>query len=293
MPSFRVENEVTVRRVWVTGAGGLIGGALMAEAGRGAPGIEVIGLTRQRLDLTDAATVRSEFSRQRPDLIIHCAALSRSPDCQRDPVLARRLNVETTALLADMARDIALVFFSTDLVFDGLQGAYTETAPTRPLSVYAETKVEAEAIVLRNPRHTVIRTSLNGGISSTGDRGFNEQLRLAWRRGETLRLFIDEFRSPIPAVVTARATWELALKHAPGLYHVAGSQRLSRWEMGQLVAGRCPELRPRYEQASIREYPGAQRAPDTSLDCGKAQALLSFRLPGLGEWLASNPQERF
>jgi dTDP-4-dehydrorhamnose reductase len=279
--------------IWITGAGGLIGHYLVQEAPRHVPQARVAGLTRAELDLTDFAAVRAAFRRQRPGLVIHCAALSKSPACQANPALARKSNVEVTALLAELAADIPLLFFSTDLVFDGRHGNYDESAPVNPLSVYAETKVAAERIVLANPRHTVVRTSLNGGASASGNRGFNEELRRAWQAGRMLRLFTDEFRTPIPAKVTARAVWELALSNRPGLYHVAGKERLSRWQIGQLLAARFTDLAPRLEPASLCEYQGAPRSPDTSLNCAKAQCLLSFPLPGLGEWLAANPQEAF
>ena len=148
-----------------------------------------------------------------------------------------------------------------------------------------------ETPVLKNPRHTVIRTSLNTGVSSAGDKSFTEQMRRAWERGETLRLFTDEFRSPITAVVTAQAVWELAHCNQPGLYHLAGSERLSRWEIGQLAATRWPELRAKMEPGSLKDYQGPPRSVDTSLNCAKIQELLSFRLPGLREWLGDNPNE--
>ena len=257
------------------------------------PGARVTALTRERLDLMDASAMRAEFRRQNPQLLIHCAALSKSPECEANPPLARKLNVEVTTRLAELAVNIPLVFLSTDLVFDGRTGHYGETAAVNPLSVYAETKAAAEQILLANPNHTIIRTSLNGGTSPTGDRGFNEQMRRAWQAGQTLRLFTNEFRSPIPAEVTARAIWELAALNRPGLYHVAGSERLARWQIGQLLAARWPQLKPKIEPASLKEYAGPGRAPDTSLDCAKAQKLLSFRLPGLTEWLAAHPDEVF
>jgi dTDP-4-dehydrorhamnose reductase len=279
--------------IWITGAGGLIGNYLLRTAPRFAPGSTVIGLTRAHLDLTDSPAVRAEFRRQKPQLVIHCAALSKSPDCQANPALARKLNVEVTALLADLAVDIPLFFLSTDLVFDGQAGNYDEAAPVNPLSVYAETKAAAEEVLRANARHTIIRTSLNGGASPTGDRGFNEQMRQTWQAGQTLRLFTDEFRTPIAAEVTARAIWELAGQGRTGLYHVAGGERLSRWQIGQLLAVRWPQLQPRIEAASLKDYRGASRSPDTSLNCAKAQKLLSFRLPGLTEWLSSHPEEAF
>jgi dTDP-4-dehydrorhamnose reductase len=179
-------------------------------------------LTRHQLDLTDFNSVRRLFADDKPQLILHCAALTKTPACAQNPPLARKLNVEVTDVLAGLAAEIPFVFFSTDLVFDGNKGNYLETDPVNPLNVYAETKVAAEQIVLRNPRHTVIRTSLNFGDSPTGDRSFNEELSLAWKGGKTLRLFTDEFRCPIAAVATAQAVWSLVAQNRPGLYHLAG-----------------------------------------------------------------------
>ena len=286
-------NEVKHPLAWITGAGGLIGSHLARAAAECAPDFQIVALTRPELDLLDFEAVRRRFSHERPALVIHCAALSRSPDCQANPELARKLNVELTRLLAELAAGIPFVFFSTDLVFDGKQGHYDESAPVHPLSTYALTKVEAEQLVLANPKHTVLRTSLNGGRSPTGDRGFNEQLRQAWEAGRALTLFQDEFRCPIAASVTARAVWELVRCARPGLYHLAGSERLSRWQIGQLLAARWPHLHPKIAPGSAADYPGAPRSPDTSLNCSKLQQLLSFRLPGLTEWLASHADEIF
>lgn len=278
---------------WITGAAGLIGHYLRQLAPRCAPGWRVVGLTRADLDLGDFAALRRRFAADRPALVLHCAALSRSPACEADPALARRVNVEVTRVLADLAAEARLVFFSTDLVFDGRRGGYTEEDPPNPLGVYATTKAEAETHVLKHPRALVIRTSLNGGTSLTGDRAFNEQMRRAWEAGRPVRLYTDEFRSPIHAAVTARAVWELALQDVNGLCHLAGAERLSRWEIGRLLAARWPQLHPRLEPGSVRDHPGPPRPPDTSLNCARAQARLSFRLPGLTEWLAANPGALF
>jgi dTDP-4-dehydrorhamnose reductase len=278
---------------WVTGAGGLIGHYLVKAASAFAPGWQVIGWTHSQMELTDFKAVRRVFQQQPPQLIVHCAALSRSPVCQANPALAWKLNVEVTQRLAEIASEISFILFSSDLVFDGKKGSYVETDSVNPLSIYAETKVAAEQWVLPNPKHSVIRTSLNGGTSLAGDRGFNEELRQAWRAGQSIKLFKDEFRSPIPAPVTARAIWELVAEGRPGLYHLSGSERLSRWQIGQLIAARWPGLNPKLEASSLKEYHGAPRPPDSSLNCEKIQALLSFPLPGLTDWLAAHPGEIF
>ena len=278
----------TTKRCWVTGAGGLIGHAAV-QAAAVPPGWKAVALSRADLELTDAAAVAARFRTDRPDAIIHCAALSRSPDCQRDPALARSWNVEVTLRLAGLAAEIPFVLLSTDLVFDGSRGNYREADAVGPLSVYAETKVEAEAVVCLNPRHLVARTSLNHGESPTRNRGFNEEIAAAWRAGRSLRLFVDEYRNPIAATVTARAVWELMDRGASGIVHVAGAEKLSRWEIGIALAGRHPEGRGLVEAARLSEYQGAPRAPDTTLDCARARALLGRSLPGYREWLAANP----
>jgi dTDP-4-dehydrorhamnose reductase len=269
------------RLVWITGAGGLIGSWLAKTA---PPRCAVRSLTRSELDLTEFPAVTRLFRSEQPGVVIHCAALSRSPECQANPALAHKLNVQATSHLADLAAPVPFFFFSSDLVFDGRLGNYDETAAVHPLSVYAETKVVAEELVLKNRLHCVIRTSLNAGPSPSGDRGFDEQIHRAWKQGQTLRFFADEFRCPIPAEATARAVWELVLENHAGLFHIAGSERLSRLQIGQTLAARWPELHPRYEPASIADWRGAPRPADTSLNCAKIQRLLSFQLPRWSDW---------
>jgi dTDP-4-dehydrorhamnose reductase len=285
--------ELQSKTAWITGAGGLIGNYLVQTAPKFAPQWQLRALNRDRLDLLDFAAVRREFEKDKPQLVVHCAAVSTVAGAEAGPELAHRLNVEATKLLAELTAEIRFVFFSTDLIFDGRKGNYVETDAPNPLHLYGETKAAAEKIVLQNPRHLVVRTSLNGGVSPTGDRGFNERMKRELRSGRMMKLFTDEFRSPIPAVETARAVWDLAGKNCAGIYHVAGAEKLSRWQLGQLLAKRWPELNAKIEPASARDFSGPARAPDTSLNISKAQKVLSAPLPGLGEWLAANPGEQF
>ena len=269
-----------MKTAWITGAGGLIGSYIARAAPRD---WRATPLVRGALDLTDFSAVRARFETDRPQLVIHCAAISKSPVCQANPAFAWKVNVDVTRFLVELAKDIHLLFFSSDLVFDGRKGNYSEDDSPNPLTVYGETKVAAERFVLENPRHTVIRSSLNGGPSPTGDRGFTDELLSAWRAGRATKLFTDEFRSPILARETARAVWELVAANKPGLYHIAGSERLSRYQVGELVAAQRPDLNPRLEANSLRDYSGPPRSPDTSLDCTKVQRILSFQLPCFSE----------
>ena len=283
-----------MRLAWITGSRGLIGNYLVQTAARFAPQWRIRALARDDFDLLDFAAVERAFQTDRPELIVHCAAITVVSEAQKNPGLARRVNVDTTRFLAGLAAEIPLVLFSTDLVFDGHRGDYAETDAVHPLHVYGETKVAAEEIVLRNSRHLVVRTSLNGGVSPSGRRAFNEQLRASLQSaGQGMVLFTDEFRCPIPAVETARAVWELVSKNASGIYHVAGAEKLSRWQIGGCLIPRWPEIQAKVQPGSARDYPGPVRALDTSLNISKAQAALSSPLPGLGEWLRGHPDAAF
>ncbi|HTX20760.1 MAG TPA: SDR family oxidoreductase [Candidatus Aquilonibacter sp.] len=278
---------------WITGANGLIGNYVVQTAPKFAPQWQVRALTREQFDLLNFETVEREFKKDRPQIIIHCAAISVISEAQKNPARAKQINVEMARFLAGLAAEIQFVFFSTDLVFDGRKGNYAEMDAPNPLQIYGETKLAAEQIVLKNPQHLVIRTSLNVGVSRAGNRGFNEQLRLSLQNGEPMKLFTDEFRCPLPAAETARVVWELANKKCAGIFHVAGAEKLSRWQMGQLLVQRWPDLKSKIEPGLARDFPGPARALDTSLNVSKAQKILSAPLPDLGQWLALHPNEPF
>jgi dTDP-4-dehydrorhamnose reductase len=278
---------------WITGANGLIGNYLVQTALRFAPRWRVRALARDQFDLLNFDAVRREFQGDKPQLIVHCAAVSALAEAQSNPDLARRVNVGVTEFLAGLAADIPFIFFSTDLIFDGRKGNYVETDAVKPIHVYGETKAAAEEIVLRNPNHIVVRTSINGGMSRAGNRGFNEQLRLAWQAGQGMNLFTDEFRCPIFAGETARVVWELVNQRRAGLFNVAGAEKLSRWQIGQLLAARWPQLNPKITPGLAKNFSGPPRALDTSLNISKVQKVLSVPLPGLTGWLAANPDEPF
>ncbi|TKB93943.1 MAG: SDR family oxidoreductase [Nitrospira sp.] len=272
-------------RAVITGAAGLIGQYLVKTASRWAPGWDIHGLSRSELELTDTPKVDARIRALKPDLLIHCAALSRTKACEQDPAQARRDNVEVTAHLARLSPDVPFIFLSSGEVFDGKTGWYSETDEPNPINVYGQTKLEAERVVLQNPRHTVIRIVLTSGTSNSGDRSFVEDMCRAAKAGKDVTLYADEFRCPLPASVIARACWELADRRQPGLYHLGGSERLSRWDIGEALLPWYPELKDRLVKGSARNHIGSPRPADLSLRCDKIQRLLSFRVPGFREWL--------
>ena len=277
-------------RAIVTGAAGLIGQYLVKTASRWAPDWEVRGLTRADLDLTDPVAVDRTWQSINPTLVIHCAALSRTRDCEQHPGDAHRINVEATAHLAHLCNGIPFFFLSSGEVFDGKRGWYREGDNATPINVYGRTKLEAELWVLQNPRHAVVRIVLTAGTSQNGDRSFVEDMSRTAKAGKEVTLYADEFRCPLPAGVIARAIWELVDLKLPGLYHLGGSERLSRWEIGQALLPWYPELNGLLVKGSSCDHRGTPRPIDLSLNCDKIQGLLSFRLPGFREWLAGRSQ---
>ena len=271
---------------WITGASGLIGSHIVQAAPTYAPDWEIRGLSRKDFDLTNFPETQRQFEKDDPSLVIHCAAMSDPTACESQPNEARFINREATFFLSGLAQDIPMIFFSTDLVFDGNHGQYTEDDEPSPLTVYARTKAEAEQLVLANPLHTVFRTSLTAGSSPSGARGIDEVLIQQWSNGQSPTLFTDEYRCPIHAEATARATLEIALAKRTGIYHLAGATRMSRYEIGQAVAATCTFTHCPIHAGSLSEYNGPPRAADTSLNCGKIQSLLSFPLPSLADSLS-------
>ncbi len=272
-------------RVIVTGAAGLIGRYVVKSASRWAPNWEVHGLSRADLDLTDRVAAEQAWQRLKPHAVIHCAAVSRTKDCEQDPQLARRGNIDATAHLAYLSKDVPFIFLSSGEVFDGKKGWYCETDRPDPINVYGKTKLEGEQRVLQNARHAVVRIVLTAGTSQHGDRSFVEEMSRSVKSGKTVTLYGDEFRCPLPAGVIARSVWELLDKGASGLYHLGGRERLSRWEIGQALLPWYPELQGHLVEGSAGGHTGAPRPADLSLNCEKIQALLSFPIPGFRSWL--------
>jgi dTDP-4-dehydrorhamnose reductase len=289
-----------LKKLLVTGASGLLGSHVARRAAgrfdtlgffqsfqpRGAP------VRLEPLDLADAPAVRSRLDAFRPDLIVHCAAMADADRAQREPDLARRVNVDATATLAQAARRLGakLLFVSSDLVFDGRKDTpYVEDDPPSPLSCYGQTKLDAEQVVRAECDAWVItRSSLIFGASPRGDRGLDEKLGLALRAGRGVKLFVDEFRCPIAAGNLAEAILELAESAHTGVFHLAGPERLSRHEIGMRIARRFGWPTATIEAVSTRDVPmNPPRPANLTLDSRKARAALKTKLHGLTDWLES------
>jgi dTDP-4-dehydrorhamnose reductase len=271
-------------RILVTGASGVLGGYLLQELQRqrqeviawsGARTGRLFDAELRPVDLTDPDRVVTAFREARPDAVLHTAALATVADCRRDPARAERVNVGGTVLLAELAEQskVRLVFVSTDLVFDGAKGNYGEGDVPAPLSIYGRSKLAAEPPVLALPRGVVARLSLLFGPTRSGGASFFDQQGAALREGKPLRLFADEWRTPLALSTAARALASLAEADFAGLIHIGGPERLSRLEMGQRLAAAL-RLDPAPLVPAPRDgVPGLEPRPrDASLDSTRWRA---------------------
>jgi dTDP-4-dehydrorhamnose reductase len=243
-----------------------------------------------RLNLSDTCALRGLLDTYRPRTIFHLAAITHPDRCERDPDTARRVNLEAARDLALWAgvSGAKLVFASTDLVFDGTKGNYSEEDPAVPLSVYGRTKLQAEEAVLEEcPRAVVIRGSLFYGMSGPAGRTFLHGVLEALSRGASIRLFTDQRRNPVLLEDLAGAMIKAADLDLAGIYHVAGGEVVTRYEFGKMVCaafGFDEDLLVPISMADF-EYCAA-RPLDSTLNIGKFATATGFEPTPIGRALA-------
>jgi len=275
-------------RVLVTGAGGMLGGRLASLL---AATHDVIAMRHEAAvpegldtvpgDLLDPASLARAIDSARADAVVHAAALADADRCESDPVLARRANVEATAAIARRCHDkgARLIALSTDLVLGGDRAWTAEDVPARPVLVYGRTKLEAEEAVLAEASDaTVVRVALVLGRGFGPRSTASEGIGLAITAGQRLRLFTDQFRTPVDPESVAEALRRLLDRPLPGRLHLGGPERLDRHELGLRVA-RVLSL-PTEGIEATREAdspaPRAKRPSDVSLDWSRARRELGW-----------------
>jgi dTDP-4-dehydrorhamnose reductase len=269
----------------VTGASGQLGAYLLRHlrdrgksviAWSGSRRGEVFGTPLRPVDLTDGDDVSAAFHDARPDVILHAAAMARVDHCYHDPERASQVNTRGSERLAELSHRAGarFVLVSTDLVFDGERGGYSEDDAPHPLSVYARTKCDAEAAVLAFPRVVVARISLLFGPTLIGRPLMFDVTADALRSGQPVTVFADEWRTPLSLPVAARALAELARSDVTGRLHLGGPERLSRLEMGLRLAdhlGASPEPLQAVRRDAVAGLESRPR--DTSLDSSRWRSL--------------------
>lgn len=238
-------------KILLTGASGLLGHAYAQAAVR--RGHSVTALYHQnppiakslartvQLDATQPEALTGLCLEIWPDAIVNCAAISNPVSVDSDPKLAEKVNVALPRLLAQLSTHLGarLLHVSTDMVFDGLSDRpYRSTDMPCPTNLYGQTKLMAEREVLEhNPEDPVVlRIPILMGNSPGGQRSVHEKLLTSIHAGERPKLFCDEMRQPCNASNVAEVLLELTERRdLHGIFHWAGSEVLSRYEMGQRI----------------------------------------------------------
>ncbi|MGI9104815.1 MAG: dTDP-4-dehydrorhamnose reductase [Pyrinomonadaceae bacterium] len=209
-------------RVLITGAGGMVGRALVAHCME--RGDEVFAHERANLDITKPEDVRETLARERPDTVINCAAWTDVDGCELNPERALSHNAEAVETLAAHSRLVGASFvtISTDYVFDGdKEGFYTQRDDPEPRSAYGIAKLRGERRAQRASARTVIVRS--GWIFGKGGRNFLTTAIERARGGEHLKAIGDAYGTPTYAPHLAARLRELAARDLPGTYHVVNA----------------------------------------------------------------------
>ncbi len=225
-------------RILLTGGSGLLGSELQKLAP------DILAPTRAELDITDRYAVSAYLASHNPDTVIHAAAITNNRDVENDATEAVEVNIKGTAniALACMKRRTRLVYLSTDYIYKGDKGHYSEDDEIEPFNLYAWTKLGGESSVMGVPNHLIIRTSFGAG------------------KFEYSQAFGDKFTSKVYVDEVAPQVLEAARSPLTGLLNI-GAERRSMYEYAK---SRNPDVK----EISMSE--SAHKSPaDTSLNTGR------------------------
>ena len=241
-----------MKRILVTGSNGLLGQKLtdLSLADRE---IDLIatstgpnrhniksGYVYEELNVLDPKRLEELVDKYNPDAIIHTAAMTNVDTCENKREECYTLNVESVKYLVDVCerKNIQLVHLSTDFIFDGEDGPYTEDAEPNPLSYYGQTKLEAEQLIKESSCNwAILRTIIVYGIVSDMSRS-NIVLwaKAALEKGEPINVVDDQWRMPTLAEDLAACCLLAVKKSAKGVFNASGKDLMSIIEIVQRVA---------------------------------------------------------
>lgn len=255
--------------ITVTGSEGGLGSALISACERLRPEWNCLGLPRGKADLERPNEISTAVAVQKPDVIIHCAAMTAVDKCETEPELARAINVEGTRAVVEAAGAVGarVVYISTDYLFDGKTGApYPVDAPPSPLNVYGKTKLEGERITLARPSNLVARTSWLYGRSG---KSFPSKVLALCEKQKEIRMVADQKSSPTYSKDLAEAILILIDKNAKGIFHVSNSGSTTWHDFAKAVLELKGIKGVKLSPISSAELGApAKRPADSRLDCG-------------------------
>lgn len=291
-------------KILITGSNGLLGQKLIAAL-RNDPEVDLVATSRgpdrtpdplggryHAMDITAATEVDAVFDRTRPDVVIHTAAMTNVDACELDPPTCEQQNVSATGnlLAAAMRHGSHFVFLSTDFIFDGKDGPYSEGDAPAPLSIYGQSKLDGERLVLESglAKWTIARTIIVYGVAE----GLSRSNPILWakgalEKGEPIKVVDDQWRMPTLAEDLADGCIRIAKRGATGIYHLSGPDGMSILEMVERV-GRFFQLSTAVvtpiKSASLGQP--AERPPRTGFILDKARRDLGYAPHGFEEGLA-------
>jgi dTDP-4-dehydrorhamnose reductase len=263
-----------------------------------------------KVDLTERSQVTELINQIHPEVIVHTAALTSVAHCQKYREAAFAANVLATRYLIDAAntQQARFIYISTDLVFDGTKGRYTEHDSPNPLNYYAETKFLGEKEVRTHAENfLIVRVALmygngssarsvpqksgrTGGISG----GFCDWMHATLQNRQPLALFVDQYRTPLYVREGAEAIAALLEQNVRNvIFHIGGAERINRYEFGKKFAatfGYDESLLKSVKMTEIPEY--SIYGADCSLDSSKIRRQLNIRFSNVVEGLEKMRRER-
>lgn len=246
------------------------------------------GYRYEQLNLVDLQGLASLIEDFKPSHIIHSAALSSVEVCENDPELCQAVNVRSTAFLAELCKEqnIHLTFLSTDFVFDGQEGPYSEEATCNPINAYGQSKLDAEnAILSSGCPAAILRTILVYGVIA--DRKRSNLVLWAKSKleaGEAIKAVCDQWRMPTWVDDLANACLLAMEKSAKGIYHISSDTLYSVKEVVEQVADFWKLDKALVGSVSAAEIGQATNRPrKTGFILNKAMRELGYRPTPLNE----------
>lgn len=280
-------------RVLITGANGFVAYYIIEELLR--QKVEVIATGRgtfraplsspllryAEMDFTEQSEIQKVFAAFKPTHIIHAGAISKPDVCEADNALANKMNVQSTVLLVQESKVVGANFFlvSTDFVFDGEKGNYAEDDERNAVNYYGKTKIAAENIVLDSGvPYTIIRPALIYGVPFTGRDNLITLLKQKLRNNESYKVFSDQTRTPTYVGDVAWATAALITKGHRGIFHVAGADVISPYQMAIETAKMLGADESLIEEvgAETLQQPAARPA-NTTLNIEKLKSVTGYQ----------------
>ncbi|MBN2029564.1 SDR family oxidoreductase [bacterium] len=286
-----------MKKILITGGSGLVGGHLVQLARAKWDVFATFyrhpfsfsGVHAVSMDLTRPDDVHRVVEKITPDVIIHCGALSDLDLCEKEPELCYRINAEATGILAELSSDMdcRLIYTSTDMVFDGQKGFYSESDKTRPINLYGKAKQDGEERIKDScPQYVIARVALVYGRPVIRGNSFSEKILNRIQNGKTVFLFEDQYRSPILVANLAQALLELVELPFVGTLHLGGKDRVDRYTFGLKLAELKQIPTSLIVPSRMQDVETAAPRPlDVSFDISKTQHLLKTKLLGYHEGL--------